>query len=165
MDHPTLDAIDRDILRLLQADGRLSNQDLARRIGLSPPATHARVRRLERSGVIARYAAIVDPELAGFDLLCFVHVGLRGHGRDDVDRFREVIAAVPEVLECHHVTGEHDYLLRVALRGRRDLERFLVERLAPIPGVARIQTSLVIREVKRTTALPIADPTPPAATT
>ena len=75
-----------------------------------------------------------------------------------MDRFREVIAAVPEVLECHHVTGEHDYLLRVALRHRRDLERFLVDRLAPIAGVARIQTSLVIREVKRTTALPIADP-------
>ncbi len=161
MDHPTLDAIDRDILRQLQCDGRLSNQDLARRVGLSPPATHARVRRLERSGVIGRYAAILDTERAGFDLVCYVSVGLRGHGRDDVDRFREIIGGVPEVLECHHVTGEHDYLLRVALRGRRDLERFLVDRLAPIPGVARIQTSLVIREVKRTTALPIADPQAP----
>ena len=156
--HQSLDAIDRDILRLLQDDGRLSNQDLARRIGLSPPATHARVRRLERSGVIARYAAILDAEASGFDLVGYVHVGLRGHGRVHVARFREVIAAVPEVQECHHVTGEHDYLLRVALHSRRDLERFLVDRLAPIPGVARIQTSLVIREVKRTTALPLAEP-------
>jgi DNA-binding Lrp family transcriptional regulator len=159
--HPELDAIDRDILRALQRDGRLSNLDLARRIGLSPPATHARVRRLERTGVIARYVAVLDAEAAGFDLVCYVHVGLRGHGQAEVEWFREAIREVPEVLECHHVTGEHDYLLRVALRNRRDLERFLIERLAPFPGIARIQTSLVLREVKRTTELPLPGPDAP----
>jgi len=155
MVHPILDDIDRAILRELQEDGRLSNLDLARRIGLSPPATHARVRRLERDGVIGRYVAIVDREQAGFDLLCFVNVGLRAHRHDEIERFRDAVAAMPEVLEIHHVTGEYDYVLRVALRNRRDLERFLVERLSLLPGIARIQTSLVLREVKRTTALPI----------
>jgi len=154
--HPALDAIDETILRELQSDGRLSNLDLARRVGLSPPATHARVRRLERDGVIARYVALVDRELAGFDLLCFVNVGLRAHRHDDIERFRDTVTAMPEVLEIHHVTGEYDYVLRVALHNRRDLERFLVDRLSLIPGIARIQTSLVLREVKRTTALPIA---------
>ncbi len=167
MVHPVLDVLDRSILRELQADGRLANLDLARRIGLSPPATHARVRRLEQAGVIARYVAIVDSEAAGFDLLCYVQVGLRAHGRAEVEQFREVIRDVPDVLECHHVTGEYDYLLRVVLRNRRDLERFVVERLSPIPNIARIQTSLVLREVKRTTALPLDEPVPtagPAAT-
>ena len=155
MVHPVLDDVDRAILRELQEDGRLSNLDLARRVGLSPPATHARVRRLERDGVIGRYVAIVDREQAGFDLLCFVNVGLRAHRHDEIERFRDAVAAMPEVLEIHHVTGEYDYVLRVALRNRRDLERFLVERLSLLPGIARIQTSLVLREVKRTTALPI----------
>ena len=151
----TLDDLDLAILRELQRDARTSNVDLAQRIGLSPPATHARVRRLEREGVITRYVALVDPDAAGFDLLCFIHVGLRLHGHDDIERFREAVASIPEVLECHHVTGEHDYLLRVVLKNRRDLERFLVERLAPLQGVARVQTSLVLRETKRTTELPI----------
>jgi Lrp/AsnC family transcriptional regulator, leucine-responsive regulatory protein len=150
-----LDELDLAILKELQHDARTTNVELAQRIGLSAPATHARVRRLERDGIITRYVALVDPDKAGFDLLCFIHVGLRLHGHDDIEHFREAVANVPEVLECHHVTGEHDYLLRVVLRNRRDLERFLVERLAPVPGVARIQTSLVLRETKRTTELPI----------
>ena len=158
MVHPELDALDVAILRELQVDGRLSNLDLARRIGLSPPATHTRVRRLEHAGVIARYVAMLDTEAAGFDLVCYVQVGLRGHGRAEVERFREVIREVPEVQECHHVTGEYDYLLRVALRNRRELERFVVERLSPLPGIARIQTSLVLREVKRSTELPLDPP-------
>lgn len=149
------DEIDDAILRELQVDGRLSNADLARRIGLSQAATHGRVRRLERDGVIDRYVALVDRERAGYDLLCFVSVGLRAHGHDEVERFRDAVTAAPEVLEVHHVTGEYDYVLRVALRNRRDLERFLVDRLNTISGIARIQTSVVVREVKRTTALPI----------
>lgn len=150
-----IDEIDRSILRELQADGRLSNLDLARRIDLSPPATHARVRRLERDGLIQGYVAIVDRELAGFDLLCFVSVSMQVHQYQLIDKFRTAIRELPEVLECHHLTGEYDYLLKVALRNRRDLERFAVDRLTPIPGVARIHTSLVLSEIKATTALPI----------
>jgi Lrp/AsnC family leucine-responsive transcriptional regulator len=150
-----LDDIDRAILRELQADGRISNLDLSRRIDLSPPATHARVRRLERAGLIRGYVAIVDRELAGFDLLCFVSISMQVHQYQHIERFRAVIHEMPEVLECHHLTGEYDYLLKVALKNRRDLERFAVEKLTPIPGVARIHTSLVLSEVKSSTALPM----------
>lgn len=153
-----LDDVDRAILRELQSDGRISNLDLSRRIDLSPPATHARVRRLERTGLIRGYVAIIDRELAGFDLLCFVSVGMQLHQLEHIGRFRTLIREMPEVLECHHLTGEYDYLLKVALKNRRDLERFAVEKLTPIPGVARIHTSLVLSEVKATTALPIERP-------
>ena len=161
---PDIDAIDRAILGHLQADGRMTNADLARAVGLSPAATHARVRRLERDGLIRAYVALVDRERAGFDLLCFVSVSLQLHRPTLVASFPKRVAEMPEVLECHHVTGEADYLLKVAVRGRHELERFIVDRLTPIPGVARIQTSLVLRELKATTALPLApDPSGGAA--
>jgi len=150
-----LDDIDRSILAELQADGRATNLDLARRIGLSPAATHARVRSLERRGAIRGYAAIVDREVVGFDLLCLISVQMQVHGYESIGRVRDVIRAMPEVLECHHLTGEYDYQLKVALRNRRELERFVVERLTPLPGMARIHTSLVLSEVKSTTALPL----------
>jgi DNA-binding Lrp family transcriptional regulator len=150
-----LDDTDRAILRELQADGRISNLDLARRIDLSPPATHARVRRLEAAGLIRGYAAVVDRELAGFDLLCFVSIGMQVHQYQHIERFRSLVREMPEVLECHHLTGEYDYLLKVALRDRRDLERFAIEKLTPIPGVARIHTSLVLSEVKGSGPLPV----------
>ncbi len=153
-----LDEIDRVILRELQSNGRISNLDLSRLIDLSPAATHARVHRLERRGVIRNYAAIVDREQAGFDLLCLVSIGMQVHQYEHIERFRALIREMPEVLECHHLTGEYDYLLKVALKNRRDLERFVVEKLTPIPGVARIHTSLVLSEVKMTTSLPIERP-------
>lgn len=151
----TLDDIDRAILRELQADGRATNLELARRVGLSPAATHARVRAMERRGAIRGYTAIVDRDILGFDLLCLISISMQVHQYESVGRLREVIRAMPEVLECHHLTGEYDYLLKVALRNRRELERFVVERLTPLPGVARIHTSLVLSEVKSTTTLPL----------
>ena len=150
-----LDETDRYILQILQAEGRISNVDLAQRVNLSPPATHARVRRLEEQGFIRQYVALLDPAKVGYDMLCFVRVSLQLHQSQPVERFGEIIQDMPEVLECHHITGEYDYLLKVAVRNRKDLERFAVERLTPISGVARINTSLVLSEVKSTTALPI----------
>lgn len=150
-----LDDVDKAALRALQDDGRLTNVDLARRINLSTPATHARVRRLEKDGYIRKYAAVVDREKAGYDLLCFIHISMQMHQLDQVENFRRLVQDMPEVLECHHITGEYDYLLKVVLRNRKDLERFVVDRLTPIPGVARIHTSLVFTEVKSTTALPL----------
>ena len=99
--------------------------------------------------------ALLDPAKIGYDMLCFVRVSLQLHQSQPVERFGEIIQDMPEVLECHHITGEYDYLLKVAVRNRKDLERFAVERLTPIPGVARINTSLVLSEVKSTTVLPI----------
>lgn len=150
-----LNELDRAILRELQADGHLSNADLARRINLSPPATHARVRRLEQLGYIRQYTALVDREKLGYDLLCFVQVTLQLHQPEQVWSFPEHIRQLPEVLECHHVTGDYDYLLKIITRNRKDLEHFLMERLTPIPGVARIQTNVVLDEVKAMTQVSV----------
>lgn len=152
---PELDDTDRAVLSLLQSDGRATIADIARAVGLSAAATHARVRRLERDGLIRQYVALVDRELAGFDLLCFVSVSLQLHRSQLVASVAPRIAELPEVLECHHVTGEYDYLLKVAVRNRHDLERFIVERLTPMPGVAKVLTSVVLSEIKSTTALPL----------
>ncbi|CAG0928543.1 Leucine-responsive regulatory protein [Thermoflexales bacterium] len=150
-----LQALDLAILRELQSDGRISNVELARRVHLSPPATHARVKRLEKEGLIRQYGATLDREKAGFDLLCFIQITIQLHQPQQVEKFRLLVRQMPEVLECHHITGEYDYLLKVALRNRKDLERFVVKQLTPIPGVARIHTSLVLSEIKVTAALPL----------
>ncbi len=150
-----LDRVDKSLLRALQSDGRLSNVQLARKISLSPPATHSRLKRLEKDGYVRQYTAVVDRDKAGYDLLCFIHISLQMHKVEQVEKFREATRRMPEVLECHHITGEHDYLLKVVLKNRKDLERFVVDKITPIPGVARIQTSLVLTEVKATMALPL----------
>ena len=154
-----IDDIDRAILAILQVDGRITNADLARAVSLSPAATRARVRRLEREGLVRGYVGLVDRERAGFDVLCFVSVSLQLHRPALVASFPERVGSMPEVLERHHVTGEADYLLRIAVRNRHDPERFIFDRLTPLPGIARVQTSLVLRELKARTALPLA-PTP-----
>ena len=150
-----LDYIDLKLLKIIQKQGRISNAELARQLGLSPPATLARTKRLEDKGVIRSYAALVAPESVGYDMLCFVHVSLQLHQSQQVEQFERAVMEMPEVLACHHVTGEYDYLLKVVTRNRKDLKRFAVERLTPIPGVARIYTSLVLSEVKSNTALPL----------
>lgn len=153
---PQLDETDRAILALLQEDGSLSNAEVGRRIGLSAPATYARVRRLEQDGIIRRYTALLDHELLGLDLVCFVQVTLRLHSSELVSEFRRQVCAVPEVLECHHVTGEFDYLCKVVVANRKALEQLIVEVLTPLPGVERIHTSLVLSEIKQSPSLPLA---------
>ncbi len=150
-----LDSLDRAILAELQANARISNAALARRVNLSPPAVHARIRRLERQGFIRQYTALLDREKMGYDMLCFVHVSLRTHGPKQVEEFRQALREMPEVLECYHVTGEFDYLLKVVIRNRGDLERFIIKRLTPAPGIGRIHTSLVLSPIKETTQLPV----------
>ncbi|RMH87281.1 MAG: Lrp/AsnC family transcriptional regulator [Calditrichaeota bacterium] len=150
-----LDELDIAILRILQTEGRISNVDLAARVDLSPSAVHARIRRLEQRGYIQQYVALLDREEIGYDMLCFINVSLQLHQRDNVENFHRVVQEMPEVLECYHLTGEYDYLLKVVVRNRRDLKRFVVDSLTPIPGIARIHTSLVLTQVKFTTALPL----------
>lgn len=151
----SLDETDRAILRLLQEDGRISNAEIARRVGLSAPASHARIKRLEEAGVIRRYATLLNRELLGFDMVCFINVSLQLHQFEAVERFKELVQDMPEVLECHHITGEFDYLLKAVFRNRNELQEFVVNKLTPIPGMARINTSLVLIEIKATTELPM----------
>ncbi|MDJ0925662.1 MAG: Lrp/AsnC family transcriptional regulator [Acidimicrobiia bacterium] len=150
-----IDETDKAILRLLQADGRVSNAAIARRVGLSAPAIHARMRRLEEAGVIRQYATLLDRETIGYDMVCFINVSLQLHQFDAIERFKELVQDMPEVLECHHITGEFDYLLKAVFRNRDELQAFVVNKLTPIPGMARINTSLVLIEIKATQELPI----------
>lgn len=151
-----LDEIDRAILHILQTDARISNADLARQVSLSPPAVHARIRRLHELGVIRGYAALLDREALGYEMLCLINIRMERHQRPDIERVRTAVGQMPEVLECHHVTGEFDYQLKVVVRNRKELERFVMDRLSTIPGVGHIRTSLVFSEIKATTELPIA---------
>lgn len=152
-----LNETDLAILREVQKDGRISNVRLANRIELSPPATHARLRRLQAHGYIKKYVALLDQEKMGFDMTCFVNISLRMHGTEELTGFRNSVQELSQVLDCYHVTGEFDYLLRIVVRNRKELQRFVEHQLTPIPGVARIYTSLVLDEIKSSTALPLAD--------
>jgi DNA-binding Lrp family transcriptional regulator len=150
-----LDDLDKAILQALQADGRTSNADLARQINLSPPAVHARIKRLEKHGYIRQYTALLDPEKAGYDMICFVHLSLQVHQHQQVETIRLAIQQMPEVLECYHLTGEFDYLMKVVVHNRQDLERFVMQRLTVLPGIARVQTGIVLSAVKSTTQIPL----------
>ncbi|MBK8026098.1 MAG: Lrp/AsnC family transcriptional regulator [Chloroflexi bacterium] len=148
-----LDDIDKAILSELQNDSSISNVELARRVSLSPPAVHARIKRLEELGFVRHYVALLDREKLGYDMLCLINVTLQVHQMQNINVFGSAISQMPEVLECYFVTGEYDYLLKVAVRTRKELEIFLMEKLTPIPGIARISTSIVLTEVKYSTGL------------
>ena len=113
-----LDDMDVEILRLLQADASISKAELGRRLSLSQPAVHHRIKRLQERGYIQRYVAILDHELLGLDLICFVRVSVARHHRDHIAAFEQVVLEMPEVLECHHLTGDADFLLKVVAPNR-----------------------------------------------
>jgi Lrp/AsnC family leucine-responsive transcriptional regulator len=150
-----VDALDRRLLGYLQRDARLSTAELARRLELSGPGLQKRMRRLEQQGVIRGYATVVNREAVGLDLLCFIHVTLAHHRPNSVKRFPDKIKGMPEVLECHFLTGEFDYLLKVVVANHDHLEKFLFGKLMKAGGVDRTRTSIVVKEVKTSTALPL----------
>ncbi|UWP90731.1 Lrp/AsnC family transcriptional regulator [Aliiroseovarius crassostreae] len=143
-----LDPFDIQILRRLSADGRISVQDLSDGIGLSPTPTARRVRRLEQVGIITGYGARIDEAALGFDVSVFVSVQLDKQIDEALVKFETAIASFPEVVDCWLMTGDRDYLMRVATTGLRDFEAFLVGRLTKVEGVASIQSSIPIRQVK-----------------
>lgn|SRR5690606_1125233 len=155
---PLLDSTDLRIVQLLQEEGRLSNAELARRVGLTPPPMLERVRRLEREGVIRGYQARIDPHALGRRLTVFAAVTLEMHRGGAVEEFTEAVRAVPEVLECHHLTGQADYLLKVVVADTADYERLLRERLLRLPGVRRVQSSVVLSTLKEGSPIPVAAP-------
>ena len=150
-----LDDLDRRLLASLQQDARRSSAELARELKLSGPGLQKRLRRLEDRGVIRGYATVVNREAVGLDLLCFIHIMLAHHRPDSIKRFPDRIRKMPEVLECHFLTGEFDYLLKVVVADHEELEKFLFERLMKVSGVDRTRTSIVVKEVKATTSLPL----------
>ncbi|OFZ91310.1 MAG: ArsR family transcriptional regulator [Betaproteobacteria bacterium RBG_16_66_20] len=151
----SLDRTDRRILEQLQADGRLSNQELAERVLLSPSPCLRRVRALERSGVIQRYAAMLDPLRVGLELLAYVSVKLEKRGKMPVDQFTRAVQSWPEVITCFSMTGDMDYLMRVQVENLAHYSRFIMDKLLKQPGVIDIRSNFVLERVKETTALPL----------
>nr|WP_239587781.1 Lrp/AsnC family transcriptional regulator [Bacillus pakistanensis] len=145
--------MDIQILDILQKGAHVSNSEIAKRVNLSPPATHARIKRLENEGYITQHVVILNQEKLGFDLLSFIFMSTNIHQAEKLEVLEKALESMPEVLECHCLTGEYDYLLKVANKDRRELESFIrkLNRL----GITRIQTSLALREIKYSTVLPI----------
>jgi Lrp/AsnC family leucine-responsive transcriptional regulator len=154
-----LDAIDRRILRALQADGRMTYDVLAAQVGLSASAALRRVKRLEEVGVISGYVALVRPERVGLGLTAYLNVRLEkhteNHKRNPMDAFRAAVQAWPEVVECAALTGDMDYLLRVVVEDMSHYSRFIMETLLKHPSVEDCKTSFVLDRVKITTAVPV----------
>jgi DNA-binding Lrp family transcriptional regulator len=150
-----LDSIDRAILTELQCEGRLSNLDLAQRVHLSPSACLRRVKQLEDSGVIAQYVALVNPRAVGRHGISFTIINLDSMNTPQLEAFEQAVRDRPEILDCYYVAGANDYLIRFAYRDAEDLERFHSEVLMRLPGVSRSNSMLVLRTVKKTTALPV----------
>ncbi len=146
------DQLDRAILEELQVNGRISVADLARKIHLSPPAVYQRIKRLERAGVIQQYVALVDREAVGYDLLCFIRISVQPHTDALMQAFQQAVAGLPQVLECYRTAGSYDILLKVVVPNHRQLDQFIRDHLMSLTGVERIETSLVLNEMKYTTA-------------
>ena len=156
-----LDATDLRILRALQDDGSLSNVQLAQRVHLSPSPCLARVKALQAEGVIERYVALVSAASLGLGLNVFISISLTNQRKQALAEFERRIAEHDEVMECYLMTGDSDYLIRVAVADMAALEKFILEQLTPIPGIEKIRSSFALKQVRYKTALPL--PTQAAA--
>jgi len=154
-EYENMDAIDVKILQELQENAKLTNVELAARIHLSPSPCLTRVRALEAAGYIGRYVALMNPLIAGLGVSAFIQVSLERQVEKALERFETAMDRYPEVMECYLMTGDADYLIRVVAADIQALERFIVDELSKISGVARIRTSFALRQVKYKTALPL----------
>lgn len=150
-----LDRYERSILVALQDDGRVSNQDLARQVGLSPSACWRRVKALEDAGVIKRYTAILDSKMVGIGETVFAHVSMTRHSRTSSGEFAELMRQQPEVMECFFTTGAADIMLRVATPSVAAYDHFLEHVLFNAPGVSQVHSDFALRQIKFETALPL----------
>ena len=150
-----MDSFDRDLVAVLQQEGRVANVQLAERVHLSESACLRRVRTLESQGVIQGYSARVDPQKVGLSGIVFVSITLERQDQDELRVFEEAVRALPEVMDCYLMTGEFDYLLRVVVADTEDFERIHSQQLTRLPGVARVHSSFALRTVQKSAALPI----------
>ena len=149
------DAIDLAILEQLQDDSKITNATLAQRVGISPPSTLERVKKLEAGGVIRGYRALLDAKSVNKSISAFVHVTLRVHGAEHIRAFDESVSAFPEVQGAWHTTGEEDFMLRVLVTDMDEYERFVVHRLSAVPNIGRVRSSFVLSAVKDETRVPL----------
>ena len=150
-----IDNMDRKILRLLQSDASLSATAIGEQVGLSQSPCWRRIQRLKESGLIKEQGLVIDRKKLGFDTMVFAHVKLTAHGRSKVAEFGDTIRKFPEVLECHLLLGQVDFLLRIVTPDLEAYERFFFERLSQLPDVQEVTSSIALTEVKHTTQLPI----------
>lgn len=149
------DRIDRQILELLQEDGRMTNVDLAERVGLTAPPCLRRVRALEEQGAIKGYHADLDAATLGYPITVFAMVSLRSQAEQDLTAFEEHVATIPEVRECHMLNGEIDFILKIVATDLRSFQEILTSQLTPAPNVASVKTSLTIRTAKMRPGIPV----------
>lgn len=149
------DAADRAILQLLQEDAFLTTKEIAARLNLTTTPVFERVKRLEREGYVVRYTALLNRRKIGLPMLVFCDVALKEHNRDFLLRFEAAVVGIPEVIECHHITGEYDYMLKVVVRDMDDYQQFMKEKLAALENIGRVQSHFVMTEVKNSTILPL----------
>jgi Lrp/AsnC family transcriptional regulator, leucine-responsive regulatory protein len=152
---PPLDPIDRKILALLQADGRLTVQELADKVGLSPSPCHRRIKLLEERGIITRYIAMVDQRSVGLPVSVFVSIKLARQKEEDLARCAKAMSGWSEVLECYLMTGHRDYLLRVVVADLDAYEAFLKQKLTRLDGISSIESSFALGQIKYSIALPV----------
>ena len=150
-----IDTTDLKILRELQTSGKTTNVELAKKINLSPSPCLTRVKRLERAGIIKKYVALLDPKGLGLNLNVFIFISLKAQNRELLKEFENQVRLFEEVMECYLMTGESDYLIRVAMPDIEALENFIVDRLSPIPEVETIRSSLALKQITYKTALPL----------
>ena len=151
----TLDSIDRRLLADLQSEGRVTNVELARRVGLTAPPCLRRVRALEEAGVIRGYHADLDAPSLGFSITVFAMVSLKSQAEEDLRAFEQHIATLPEVRECHMLNGEIDFILKIVSKDLQSFQEFLTSKLTPAPNVASVKTSLTIRTAKSEPGVPL----------
>ncbi|MBS1486021.1 MAG: Lrp/AsnC family transcriptional regulator [Bacteroidetes bacterium] len=150
-----LDSTDRKILELLQANSNITNAQLAQEIGLSPAPTLERVKKLETQGVIQSYHAVVDMASIGLGVSTFVMVSLKGHNKENIEKFTQAIAHIPEVVECHHVTGQADFILKVVAPDIPAYQNLLLEKVTNIEVVDNMQTTIILSTFKDTHVIPL----------
>jgi Lrp/AsnC family leucine-responsive transcriptional regulator len=150
-----LDRLDIRILEELQNDGSMSNLELSKRVNLSPSPCLMRVRALKEQGVIRNYVALTDPKKLGLGLNVFISISLKEQSKQALGEFEKRIAEHDEVMECYLMTGDSDYLIRVAIADMASLEKFILEQLTPITGIEKIRSSFALKQVRYKTALPL----------
>lgn len=143
-----MDVIDRKIIKLLQEDAKQNTKEIAKKIGLTVSPTYERIKKLEESGVIKKYIAIIDRDKIGQKIMVYCQISLMKHSRELIDNFINAINSYPEVLVCQHVSGNYDFLLKVGVEDMNAYQKFVIERLSIIEGISNVQSSFVMSEIK-----------------
>ena len=147
-----MDLTDKHILNYLQHDAKLTNKEIADKLGKSVTPVYERIRRLEKEGYIRSYVALLDRQKAGISLLAFTNVQLKEHSYPMLKAFEKAIVKLPEVMECHHMTGSYDYLLRIGVRDMQEYQEFIINKLSRLANIGTVQSSFVMTEIKQETA-------------